>query len=42
MRFVQLGSLRNTIRHSRQLGEIILKDGMAAISWFNTTLKINN
>lgn len=40
LRFAQLGSLRNSIRHSRAIGDIILKDGHAAITWFETVLKI--
>lgn len=34
IRFDQLAQLRNSIRHSRQVDEITLKDGEAAILWF--------
>ena len=33
-RFAQLAELRNCIRHSRQVSEIVHKDGEAAILWF--------
>jgi len=39
LRFRQLGDLRNTIRHSRDINEIIIKEGEAAISWFGSILK---
>ncbi|MDO6604133.1 GmrSD restriction endonuclease domain-containing protein [Arenibacter palladensis] len=35
-RFSQLGELRNSIRHSRGATDIAIKDGEAAISWFNS------
>ena len=38
-RFVQLGELRNSIRHSRGATEVAIKDGEAAISWFNSILR---
>ena len=34
MRFTQLSELRNGIRHSRQVSDIVRKDGEAAILWF--------
>lgn len=40
-RFSQLGELRNGIRHSRDITEATLKDGEAAISWFNSVLRSN-
>ena len=33
-RFGQLAELRNGIRHSRQVNDIVRKDGEAAILWF--------
>ena len=39
-RFSQLGELRNGIRHSRDITEATLKDGEAAISWFNSVLRV--
>jgi hypothetical protein len=38
-RFNQLAELRNSIRHSRDITEATLKDGEAAISWFNSVLR---
>lgn len=38
-RFNQLSSLRNCIRHSREVTEIERLDGEAAIVWFNQILK---
>ena len=38
-RFAQLGELRNGIRHSRGATEVAIKDGEAAISWFNSILR---
>lgn len=38
-RFNQLAELRNSIRHSRDITEATLKDGEAAISWFNSILR---
>ncbi len=40
-RFNQLAELRNGIRHSRTVTEIIRKDGEAAILWFEQVLGIN-
>ncbi len=34
----QLAELRNTIRHSRPLGDVVRKDGEAALSWFEQVL----
>ena len=39
IRFSQLGELRNSIRHSRGATEVAIKDGEAAISWFNSILR---
>lgn len=41
-RFSQLGELRNSIRHSRGATDIAIKDGEAAISWFNSILRTLN
>jgi hypothetical protein len=38
-RFAQLGELRNGIRHSRGATEVAIKDGEAAIAWFNSILR---
>jgi len=38
-RFTQLAELRNSIRHSRTVTEIIRKDGEAALLWFEGILK---
>lgn len=38
-KFGQLGELRNGIRHSRTVSEIVRKEGEAAIMWFDTALK---
>jgi hypothetical protein len=38
-RFVQLGELRNGIRHSRGATEVAIKDGEAAIAWFNSIIR---
>lgn len=38
-RFSQLGELRNSIRHSRQITDATFKDGEAAISWFTSILR---
>jgi hypothetical protein len=38
-RFSQLSELRNSIRHSRGATEIAIKDGEAAISWFNSIIR---
>lgn len=37
-KFAQLGELRNSIRHSRKVGEITRKEGEAAILWFSAAL----
>lgn len=37
-RFDQLAELRNSIRHSRSVGEIARKDGEAALRWFEDVL----
>lgn len=37
-RFEQLVELRNSIRHSRKVNEVIRKDGEAAITWFGGVL----
>jgi len=39
MRFGQLAELRNSIRHSRTVTEIVRKDGEAAILWFEEKLR---
>jgi hypothetical protein len=39
IRFSQLGTLRNGIRHSRSISEIEQMDGEVAIKWFKTTLQ---
>ena len=39
IRFNQLGTLRNGIRHSRSISEIEQMDGEVAIKWFKTILK---
>jgi hypothetical protein len=38
-RFSQLGELRNGIRHSRGATDIAIRDGEAAIFWFDSILK---
>ena len=38
IKFNQFAKLRNTIRHSRTADEITLKEGEAAILWFNQVL----
>ena len=38
-RVMQLAELRNTLRHSRTLSEIVTKDGEAAILWFTSVLQ---
>lgn len=37
---VQLSNLRNTIRHGRELTDLILAEGQASIVWFKMALKI--
>ncbi len=39
-RFNQLAELRNSIRHSRTVNEIVRKDGEAALLWFEEVLKL--
>jgi len=39
-RFNQLAELRNGIRHSRTVTEIVRKDGEAALLWFEEVLKL--
>lgn len=38
-RFNQLAELRNSIRHSRSVSQIVQKDGEAALLWFDNALK---
>lgn len=38
-KFSKLGELRNSIRHSRDVNEVALLEGKAAIIWFNAILK---
>lgn len=38
-RFDQLAGLRNSIRHSRSVTEVVRKDGEAALIWFEEILK---
>ncbi len=40
-KFDQLAELRNSIRHSRDVDEITMKEGEAAIIWFSKILLIN-
>ena len=37
-KFDQLAELRNSIRHSRAVSEVVRKEGEAAISWFKQVL----
>ncbi len=37
-RFSQLQNLRNTLAHNRDLTDVIIKDGEAAILWFSGVL----
>jgi hypothetical protein len=37
-KFDQLAELRNGIRHSRAVSEVVRKEGEAAILWFNQVL----
>jgi hypothetical protein len=39
VRFSQAAELRNAIRHSRIATDVTIKDGEAAILWFEQTLK---
>lgn len=41
-KFSKLGELRNSIRHSREAGEVTILEGKAAIIWFNELLKNEN
>ena len=41
-RFSQLQNLRNTLAHNRDLTDVIIKDGEAAILWFSSTLRKYN
>jgi len=41
MRFGQLAEIRNAVRHSRTLTDVVIKDGEAAILWFNRMLRPN-
>jgi len=38
-KFSKLGELRNSIRHSREAGEVAILEGKAAIIWFNDLMK---
>ncbi len=38
VRFTQLAELRNAIRHSREITEVMTKDGEAALLWFEQAL----
>jgi hypothetical protein len=38
-KFGQLAELRNGIRHSRAVSEVVRKEGEAAILWFRTILR---
>lgn len=38
-KFDQMAELRNSIRHSRTVGEVVRKEGEAALIWFNEILK---
>lgn len=38
-KFGQLSDLRNAIRHSRSINQIVLREGEAAILWFETVLE---
>jgi hypothetical protein len=40
-RFDQLAELRNSIRHSRHVTEIVRSDGNAALLWFTAVLDKN-
>jgi hypothetical protein len=41
IRFDQIAELRNSIRHNRQAGAIVRKDGEAALSWFAAVLEMD-
>jgi hypothetical protein len=36
--FSQFAELRNAIRHSRTLTDVVVKDGEAALLWFGSVL----
>ena len=38
-KFNQLAELRNSIRHSRTIDDIVKKEGEAAIIWFQKVIK---
>jgi hypothetical protein len=40
-KYDQLAELRNSIRHSRALSEVVRKEGEAAILWFKEVLAKN-
>jgi len=40
IKFNQMAELRNSIRHSRTVGDVVQKEGEAAIIWFKDTLGI--
>lgn len=40
LKFNQLGELRNSIRHSREVSDVVRMEGEAAILWFKEVLKI--
>jgi hypothetical protein len=40
IRFDQIAELRNSIRHHRQAGAVVRKDGEAALSWFAGVLEM--
>jgi hypothetical protein len=37
---IQLGNLRNAIRHSRDKTELVVAEGKASIIWFKAALKL--
>jgi hypothetical protein len=37
-KFGQLAELRNSLRHSRTVDEVVRKEGEAAVLWFNAVL----
>jgi hypothetical protein len=41
LKFVQLGDLRNSIRHSRAVSDVTRLEGQAAVHWFNSILSKN-
>jgi abortive infection bacteriophage resistance protein len=38
-RFSQLQNIRNAVAHSRELNDVMVKDGEAAILWFSSALR---